>query len=115
MQIKRALNGRDRHFVEICTDGRQRCRVVRVFTRRYAAEIHLRKTWSALLNGDRRQKLYNILQFADLKLVELFITNRVDGDRHILQILFTLLRSHDDDIAVLFSCLLRHSWRCEGG
>ena len=100
MQIQRALNGRDRHFVEIGANRRQRSRVVRVFTRGHAAEIDLRETGTALLNGHRWQELHNILQFANLQLVQLFIADGVDRDWHVLQILFALLRGDDDDIAV---------------
>ena len=111
MQIERTLNGRDRHFVKIGTDRWQRSRVVGVFARGYAAEIYLRETGAALLNGHRWQEFYNILQFADLQLIQLFIADGVDRDWHVLQILFALLRGHDDDIAVLSRGFLRH---CRG-
>ena len=61
MQIKRTLNGRDWHFVQIGADSWQRCRVVRVFARCHTAEINLREAGAALLNGDRRQEFHNIL------------------------------------------------------
>src|SRR3546814_19491641 len=41
MDVERALNRRDRHFVEVSADGRQRRRMIGVLARRDAAEIDL--------------------------------------------------------------------------
>ena len=113
MQIECALNGRDRHFVQIGADGRQRCRVVRVFTRSDAAEINLCKAGATLLDRHRRQELHNVLKFTDLQLVELFVADGIDRDRHVLQILFALCRCNNDDIAVFVGSILRESRHCD--
>ena len=83
--------------------------MVGILARCHAAEIDLSETGAALLDRHRRQELHDVLQLADLQLVELFIANGVNRDWHILKILFALLRGNNDDVVIFVSSrILRH-------
>ena len=100
VNVERALDGRDRHFVEIRADGRQRGRMVGVFARCDAAEIDLAEPRRERLDRHRRQEFDDVLELLDLQLVEPLGPDRGDRERHVLQIFFALRRG-DDDIAVV--------------
>src|SRR3546814_6344650 len=57
VDIERALNRRDRHFVEIGADRRQRRRMIGVLARRDAAEINLAEPWRSEEHTSELQSL----------------------------------------------------------
>ena len=85
MDVERALNGRDRLFIQIHANGRLRGGVVGVLARGDRAEVNLAEAWPRRLDRDRRQELHIIGKFLNLKLVKLFRANGLNGERHALQ------------------------------
>ena len=84
VDVERALNRRDRHFVEIGADGRQRRRVVGILARRDATEIDLAEPRRERLDRYRRQEFDDVLKFLDLQLAQPLVADRGDRQRHIL-------------------------------
>ena len=119
MHVERAADGRHRLLVEVGADRRQRARVVAVAAGGDAAHVDHRRSGLRRLVADRRQQLGVILEIRDVELVEPPRSDRLDADRHVLQILFALGRGDDDDIAVAVAHLLagrvgRIGGRCGG-
>ncbi len=122
VDVERPADGRDRLFVEVGADRRERARVVAVAAGGDAAHIDHGRSRLRSLEADRRQLLGIILEIRDVELVELAGPDRLDADRHVLQVFLPLGRG-DDDFVGLFvlrsglrrriggigrSCLLRH-------
>ena len=107
VDIQRALDRGDRHFVEIDPDRGERGGVVRVLAAGDTAEIDLAEARPCGLHRDRRQELGDIAQFVDLQFAQRLGAQCGDRDRHVLQVLRTLLRSDDDDVAVVGGAVLR--------
>ena len=87
-----AENGRNRLFVEIDADGRERCGVVAVAARDDTAEIDRRRVRSGRLIGKAWNELRIIVESRDFEFFELLGAKGLDADRHVLQAFRLFLR-----------------------
>ena len=108
VDVEVAADRRHRLLVEIHADRGQRARVVAVAAARDAAHVDDvgARIAAERLEGDRRQLLDVALEVADVEVLQLLRAERLDADRHVLQVLSALLRGHDDD--VIAARLSRH-------
>ena len=97
VDVERSADRRDRLLVEIGADRRQRAGVVAVAaaSRRRACRRSCTPGCGGL-EADRRQLLGIILEVRDVQLVEPPRADRLDADRHVLEILLALGRGDDD-------------------
>ena len=97
VDVERSADRRDRLLVEIDADRRQRARsgCRRRRSRRRACRRSCTPGCGGL-EADRRQLLGVVLEVRDVQLVEPPGAERLDADRHVLEILLALGRGDDD-------------------
>src|SRR5258706_10027114 len=96
MDIERALDGRDRLFVQVHANAGERPGMVRRATGRNATHVDLGQARSEGLVGDARKELGVVLETLDVQLLEFGAAYRIDTDRDVLQALAALRRRDDD-------------------
>jgi hypothetical protein len=103
VDVGRAINGRNRLFVEVHTDAWLRAGVVAVAAADDAADIDMRAarltvTPLALTAdvGDARRVLDVVVEVYDAELLEFRRVEHGDADRDVLQVLDALLSGHHD-------------------
>ena len=101
MDVERAADRGDRLLVEIDADAGQRARMVAVAAAGDAADIDVGRARLEGLVGDARQQPRIILEIGDVEVFELLRAQRLDADRHVLEIFGALLRGDDDDVAIV--------------
>src|SRR3989337_1972055 len=72
--------------------------MVGVLAARHAAHVRARKTRSGALVGDVRQEFHVVPEVGNLQLRELFLTDGLDAEWHVLQALLRLERGDNDFI-----------------
>ena len=110
MNIKVAADRGDRLLIEVDANRGQRARVVAVPARGDAAHVdHVGPRRAARLERDRRQLLGIALEIRDVELFKLGRTERLDRDRHVLEVFRTFLRGHHDFVGIGLSGFLGQS------
>ena len=95
VDVEIAVDGRDRLFVEIGADARQRSGVIAVAAARHAAHVGMFEARTAvLLERDARQVFCVIVEGRHVQLFQLHGAERLDAERHVLEILGAFLRGH---------------------
>ena len=115
VHVKVAADRGDRLFIEIDANRGQRTGVVAIPARGDAAHVDdVGARRARALRDDGRQLLGIAVEVRNIELVKLLRAQRLDRNRHVLEVFRTLLRGHDDHVATagigrrLGRCILRH-------
>ena len=113
MHVENAVDRGDGLFVEVHADARHRAGMHAVAAARDAAHVHLRDARPLRNVGHGRQELDVVGEVAEAELGQLLVAEYLHRDRHVLQVLATLLRRDDDFLEGAFPLLLRMGRDCD--
>ena len=106
--VEIATDSRYRLIVEIQSNARRGSGEVAVTAVRDATHVDLRLSGAELLGGDRGQKLEVVGETRDVERFELRLTEHIDTQRHVLEVLCPLLR-RDNNLLELEPLSQRHA------